>query len=86
MDKILAAAKNIAKARRSRAPLAALAADIAPRDEADGYKVQRALHDLMLPQTGALVGYKIGCTSRGDAAISRHPPSLRRRRVRKGRA
>jgi 2-keto-4-pentenoate hydratase len=63
MDKILAAAKNIAKARRSRAPLAALPADIAPRDEAEGYKVQRALHDLMLPQTGALVGYKIGCTS-----------------------
>ncbi len=63
MDKILAAAKNIAKARRSRAPLAALPADIAPRDEADGYKVQRALHDLMLPKTGALVGYKIGCTS-----------------------
>ncbi len=63
MDKILAAAKAIATARRSRAPLASLAANIAPRDEAEGYKVQRALHDLMLPQTGALVGYKIGCTS-----------------------
>ena len=63
MDKILAAAKAIATARRSRAPLATLAANIAPRDEAEGYKVQRALHDLMLPQTGALVGYKIGCTS-----------------------
>ena len=25
--------------------------------------MQRALHDLMLPQTGSLVGYKIGCTS-----------------------
>src|SRR5262249_54149894 len=43
--------------------LAALAADVAPRDEAEGYQVQRALHDLMLPETGALIGYKIGCTS-----------------------
>src|SRR5262249_21654556 len=43
--------------------LAALAADVAPRDEAEGYQVQRALHDLMLPETGAIIGYKIGCTS-----------------------
>ena len=64
MDKILAAAKFIATARRSRAPLAALPPDSVPNDEAEGYKVQRALHDLMRPQTGSLVGYKIGCTSK----------------------
>jgi 2-keto-4-pentenoate hydratase len=64
MDKILAAAKFIATARRSRAPLAALPSDIVPADEAEGYKVQRALHDLMRPQLGSLVGYKIGCTSK----------------------
>src|SRR5712672_1826531 len=63
MDKILAAAKIIATARRTRAPLAALAPDIAPRDEAEGYQIQRALHDLLLPKAGSLVGYKIGCTS-----------------------
>src|SRR5712675_2036155 len=63
MDKILAAAKTIATARRTRAPLAALAPDIAPRDEAEGYQIQRALHDLLLPKAGSLVGYKIGCTS-----------------------
>jgi len=63
MDKILAAAKFIATARRSRAPLAALAADIAPADVAEGYEVQRAVHDLVRPQVGSLVGYKIGCTS-----------------------
>jgi 2-keto-4-pentenoate hydratase len=61
MDKILAAAKAIALARRNRAPLAPL--EVPPADEADGYKVQRALHDLLLPHVGALVGYKIGCTS-----------------------
>ena len=63
MDKILAAAKTIAAARRGRSPLAALSADLAPADEAEGYKVQRAVHDLLLPQIGSLVGYKIGCTS-----------------------
>ena len=64
MDIVLEAAQAIATARRSREPLAALPPEIAPRDEAEGYLVQRALHDLMLPQTGALVGYKIGCTSK----------------------
>ncbi|QOZ27125.1 2-keto-4-pentenoate hydratase [Bradyrhizobium sp. CCBAU 51753] len=63
MERILAAAKAIAGARRSRAPLKALAKDAVPRDEAEGYQVQRALHDLLQAQVGSLVGYKIGCTS-----------------------
>ncbi|UCF53976.1 MAG: fumarylacetoacetate hydrolase family protein [Bradyrhizobium sp.] len=61
MDHILEAAKAIALARRNHAPLAAL--EIPPADEAEGYEVQRALHDLLLPHAGALAGYKIGCTS-----------------------
>src|ERR1043166_4790509 len=65
MDKILAAAQFIAPARRSRAKLDALPADIVPANEAEGYRVQRALHDLLRPQLGAVVGYKIGCTSKG---------------------
>jgi 2-keto-4-pentenoate hydratase len=64
MDKILAAAQFIATARRSRAKLDALPADIVPADEAEGYQVQRALHDLLRPQIGSVVGYKIGCTSK----------------------
>jgi 2-keto-4-pentenoate hydratase len=63
MDKILGAAQAIATARRNRSPLASLAPDIAPQDEAEGYLIQRAVHDLLLPHVGALVGYKIGCTS-----------------------
>ena len=63
MDNILAAAQTIATARRNRAPLALLAAELVPGDEAEGYRIQRAVHDLLLPQTGSLVGYKIGCTS-----------------------
>ena len=63
MDRILAAARTIATARRNRTPLRSLSPDVAPRDEAEGYRIQRAVHDLLLPSSGALVGYKIGCTS-----------------------
>ena len=64
MDRILAAAQIIASARRNRTRLKALPPDVAPRSEAEGYQVQRALHDIMLPESGALIGYKIGCTSK----------------------
>jgi 2-keto-4-pentenoate hydratase len=64
MDKIPAAAHAIAVARRIRMPLAPLMPDTAPQDEAEGYAVQRAVHDLLLPHQGALTGYKIGCTSK----------------------
>jgi 2-keto-4-pentenoate hydratase len=63
MDKPLAVAKTIATARRNRTPLNSLKPDIAPQDEAEGYRIQRAVHDLLLPSFGAMVGYKIGCTS-----------------------
>jgi 2-keto-4-pentenoate hydratase len=63
MNKTLAAAEIIASARRSRTPLQPLAADIAPQDEAEGYRIQSAVHDLLSADFGALVGHKIGCTS-----------------------
>src|SRR5580704_8674867 len=63
MDKILASAQIIAANRRNRGRLHALPPDIAPKDEAEGYRIQRAVHDLLLPSAGAIIGYKIGCTS-----------------------
>jgi len=64
MDGILSAAQSIAASRRSRVALKALPPEIAPHDEADGYLIQRAVHDLLMPSMGALIGHKIGCTSR----------------------
>ena len=63
MNRTLAAAKTIAAARRDRTPLPPLAGDAAPKTEADGYRIQDALHGLLSVDFGAMVGYKIGCTS-----------------------
>src|SRR5262249_46072222 len=64
MDKVLTAAQASPTPRRSQDALKALAPELAPKDEAAGYRVQRCLHDLLLPERGTLAGYKIGCTSR----------------------
>jgi 2-keto-4-pentenoate hydratase len=63
MTDIRSAAEAIAAARRDRAPLAPLAADTSPATEAEGYRIQEAVHDLLAPHVGVRVGYKIGCTS-----------------------
>jgi 2-oxo-3-hexenedioate decarboxylase/2-keto-4-pentenoate hydratase len=63
MNDTLAAARSIATARRNRTPLPPLSGDAAPQSEAEGYRIQDALHGLLAPDFGARVGYKIGCTS-----------------------
>src|ERR1700736_7069310 len=63
MNKTLAAAESIASARRDRTPLQPLAGDVAPQNEAEGYRIQESLHGLLAADFGAMVGYKIGCTS-----------------------
>jgi 2-keto-4-pentenoate hydratase len=63
-DAVLAAAQAIAAARRAHRALEALPVELQPEDEAAGYLVQRAVHDLLAPDLGDFVGYKIGCTSK----------------------
>ena len=63
MNKTFAAAEIIASARRNRTPLKPLPDDAAPRTEAEGYRIQDALHRLLAADLGARAGYKIGCTS-----------------------
>jgi 2-keto-4-pentenoate hydratase len=59
------AAARLCTARQRRAPLDRLPADLEPRDEAEAYAIQDALHPLLATDTdwGAVVGYKIGCTT-----------------------
>jgi len=63
MTDIRAAAEIIANARLTRGKLGPLPAEAAPATEAEGYRIQHAVHDLLAPAFGARVGYKIGCTS-----------------------
>jgi 2-keto-4-pentenoate hydratase len=63
MNKTFAAATIIASARRNRTPLKPLPDDAAPRTEAEGYRIQDAVHGLLAAEFGAQAGYKIGCTS-----------------------
>ncbi|WP_421724056.1 2-keto-4-pentenoate hydratase [Bauldia sp.] len=61
-DRIASAADRIAAARRLAEPLAVLPAAIRPRNEAEAYAVQDAVHE-RLPELGRRVGTKIGCTT-----------------------
>src|ERR1700682_1963211 len=59
------AAAHLCAARQQRAPLGPLLAELEPRDEADAYAIQDALHPCLTSAgRGAVVGYKIGCTTR----------------------
>ncbi len=63
MDKQLAIAEILAAVRVNRTPLSVPSAETIPHDESDAYRVQDVLHNLLSPDFGAQVGYKIGCTS-----------------------
>jgi 2-keto-4-pentenoate hydratase len=59
------AATMLCASRLLRSPTDRLPVDIAPRDEADAYAIQDALHSQLAEAGwGAVVGYKIGCTTR----------------------
>lgn len=57
------AALFIAESRRARTAMTSLPPDLTPVDEASGYRVQAAVHEMMADEVGARVGWKIGCTS-----------------------
>jgi 2-keto-4-pentenoate hydratase len=63
-DRTEEAADRLARARFDRLPFGALPEDLRPRDEADAYAVQRALHRrLTVAGLGEVIGHKIGCTT-----------------------
>ena len=64
-DRIAAAAATIAAARLARIRLAVLPEDSRPRDEAEAYRAQEAVHDRLVANGyGERIGYKIACTTR----------------------
>ena len=64
------AAEILGRCRLDRRPVQALPVDCRPRDEAEGYAVQDALHAWQeAAGLGGLVGYKIGCTNRAMQAL-----------------
>jgi 2-keto-4-pentenoate hydratase len=62
MEKTLAIAEVLASVRLNRTPLQSLSTD-APWDEAEGYRIQDAVHVLLSADFGPRIGWKIGCTS-----------------------
>ena len=63
-DRAARAAGLLRDHRLARTPIDHLPADCRPRDLAEGYAVQDALHGLLTAAgQGARVGYKIGCTT-----------------------
>jgi 2-keto-4-pentenoate hydratase len=57
------AAQFIAQSRLSLKPLPSLPQTIMPNSIEDGYRIQSEVHQLLAPELGPRVGYKIGCTS-----------------------
>ncbi len=56
-------ARTIRDHRMHLRPLPALSAEQRPGNEAEAYGVQRALHELLIPDLGRVAGHKIGCTT-----------------------
>lgn len=64
-DRLAEAAGIIAARRLGRTRLEALPPDIAPRDEAEAYRVQEHVHDhLAASGYGPRIGYKVACTTK----------------------
>ena len=62
--RIRAAAEALCAARLARRPVEPLSDAIRPRDEAEAYRVQGVLHELLTQAGwGEVAGYKIGCTT-----------------------
>ena len=62
-DRIQQAAQFLFDGHRARAKYEPIPDEIAPRNENEAYQIQEELHKLVIPQRGAVVGYKIALTS-----------------------
>jgi 2-oxo-3-hexenedioate decarboxylase/2-keto-4-pentenoate hydratase len=58
-----AAAQILSRGRLEKQRIGALPDGLRPRDAAEGYVIQDALHDILSPTLGRISGHKIGCTT-----------------------
>ena len=87
-ERILQAARFLHEAHRERAAYQPILDDFAPRDINEAYDIQEAFHELLKPERGAIVGYKVALTTTvmqqmvgfgADRGDERRVPGWRRR-------
>ncbi len=62
-DKVQRAARFLHEAHQARAQYEPIPDDISPRDISEAYDIQEAFHELLIPERGAIVGYKVALTT-----------------------
>ena len=62
-EEVWQAARFLHEAHRARTPYQPLPDGISPRDINEAYDIQEAFHELLLPERGAIVGYKVALTT-----------------------
>ena len=62
-EKVWQAARFLHEAHRARTPYQPLPDGISPRDINEAYDIQEAFHELLFPERGAIVGYKVALTT-----------------------
>ena len=62
-DKVQKAARFLHEAHQTRAQYEPIPDDIAPRDISEAYDIQEAFHELLIPERGSIVGYKVALTT-----------------------
>ena len=62
-DKVQKAARFLHEAHQAKAQYEPIPDDIAPRDISEAYDIQEAFHELLIPERGSIVGYKVALTT-----------------------
>ena len=62
-DNVQRAARFLHEAHQAKAQYEPLPEDISPRDISEAYDIQEAFHELLIPERGSIVGYKVALTT-----------------------
>ena len=62
-ERVWQAARFLHEAHRERTSYQPLPDEMSPRDISEAYDIQEAFHELLKPERGAIVGYKVALTT-----------------------